>query len=186
MKKIITEQRIQFDESVLKERWEKIYQYKSLSVYDSCHVPERLAERHDNLTYERFLKYLEKGLRKIDKKYDLEFNQYMIISYRTDLKIQLDLRPDRGDRHPVAVVATILDAKKNPFNKHDEIEIYVEKAIRTHSLDPASIPVLKEASKKIGYFTIEEGEMFQYRFQDGKMHTSFEVIEVDEDEKDTK
>lgn len=178
MKRIV--ERITFDESVLKERWEKIFQYKNLPIYDAFHVPERLAQRHSRITMQTFFKKLEKGLRKIEKQYSLDYNTYMIISYRTNLKIQLEIRPDRKhDEKAVGVVSTVLDAKKHPFNKYDDIEVYIEQSIQKGIVNPYELDRLAEASKRLGYFRIIESDGFSYFFADGEVTKSFVEINVD-------
>ena len=149
------------EESKLLEKFDKIFQFKNLSVFDARHAVEEF-ERHYNLPYDSFLKVLEKGLKKIEKKFGLnEADNYMIQSYRLGIRIPLEIRFDnKNPNEMIGVVPTVL-APHEIKNLRNEIEVMVE-------------------NNKNTFRKFEVCNGFNYFIQSGKVYSDFEKIIIKE------
>jgi hypothetical protein len=152
---------LEWDLQYLQERFDPLLDFDGIKVYDSEHSEERFKERFPGLSLDRFYDTLKKGLRKINSKWDYQENFYVIISNKYDIKIPIEIRPDRKNPEIlIGIIATVLNSKKHPFNKYNEIQLMVEESKRDKSFH--HIKEHEELEKGIGFtHYLDEGEYFR-------------------------
>lgn len=109
----------------LNEHFELIGTYQDISVYDTNHAISQFEERFPTISINILYKCLNKGIRKILKRFDTIQNNYMIISYKHGLRLPLEIRLDRYSKKIIGTLATVL-TKDQEVNLRKEIEIMIE------------------------------------------------------------
>jgi len=150
-----------------KERFEYIFTYNDIDIYDINHAIDRFLERHKDLNFNDVLITIRRGLSRIDFDYNNTAENYMIISRSTNLKIPLELTYHKQTDELIAVIPTVLDKSIHKHNTRDDIEILTEKSKREHSFNR-----IYEINKNLSTFP------FCHYFEDGEYSKSFEVINV--------
>lgn len=134
------------------EMWDLIYVYKynntNIDIYDSEHAIERFISRH-NFDKKILLDKIKLGLDKIYTLNKLTNDYYVIISKSKNLKIPINIRLDRYSNKKIGVIPTILDKIEHPYNKKNEIEVFVEKTninkkVDIKNIDFMFIPLITE------------------------------------------
>ncbi len=150
-----------------KERFEYIFTYNNIDIYDINHAIDRFLERHTNLVFNDVMIVIRRGLRKIDFDYNNDAENYMIISRSTNLKIPLELTYHKQTNELIAVIPTILDKSIHKYNTKDDIEVLTEKSRKERTFNR-----VYEIDKDLSTFP------FCHYFEDGKYYKSFETINV--------
>ena len=146
----------------IKESFKLIGAFQNIEIYDSNHAVEEFKRWFPHLSFDTYLNSINKGLIKIKNKYSNELQNYMIISHKYKMRIPLDLRLDKFERtydKIIAVIPTTLNPNETK-NLKKEIEVLVE-------------------SKANHYQRFEECKNFNTYYDNNKVFTDFEEIEID-------
>ena len=111
----------------MKEHFKLIVDIKGFKVYDVEHAVVRFKERYPNLPESALINTITKGVTKIFKKSGFGvIGNFLIVSYKYDLRIPLEIRKDKyDDTEFIGAVATVLDPTQ-VRNLRNEVEVMVE------------------------------------------------------------
>ena len=166
--KLTKEQKYYFEGVILNEKFKLLLVYKDMPVFDVEHVEERFAERFPQYSWQIFLDKLKKGLQKIDKKYKMNQDNYVIISHSKDIKIPIEIRPDRNDSSKtIGAVPTVLNKDEHTKNLKKEIEVMIEK---TKEKGYGNVKLFEDKYSDI---------FFQYIIENGEVGQTFVEVDVD-------
>lgn len=166
-----------YSEKKLIEKYQVLLNFEGIFIADANHALERFKQRFPKLSINRFYEVLKRGLRKINKRYDLNSisdENFMIVSWKYGFKLPLHIRPDEFDRSKmVGILTTTLDVGEHTFNLYNEIEILVEKS--KHENFYACRNEVAE------WEDLEESHFWHHFIEDGVYYRDFNLIEADED-----
>ncbi len=156
------------------ETWNLIFTYeynnnnKELEIYDSERGVDRFIEGHNYYKKDFLFKKIKEGLNIIYEKYRFKNDAYVIISKSTNLKIPVEIRIDRQEKDKqIAVIPTILNKKDYPYNKKNEIEVFVEKTnkkkrVNVKKISYCFVPLIEDDNyKMVFYENIIEGKIIK-------------------------
>lgn len=173
-----------FEESKLREKFEPLMTLrfrngKEIVVFDDDgHAVSQFNKRF-NLPIEDLKNTIKKGISKINLGYKMQPDNYVIISRSKDIKVPIDLRPDKYEPDKlIALAATTLHADQ-VYNTRGETVVQVEglsnKEIEKRLIEESksSVVIVKD------YSDTGTGMPFQHIFEEGEHTTTFKEIWVD-------
>lgn len=159
----------------LLEYYKILFNFEGIDIADSEHAILQFKNRFPKLSIDRFYEVLKRGLRKINKRYDLtkiDDEEFMIISWKYGFKLPLHLRPDKyNPSKKVGILPTTLDINEHLYNKYDEIEILVENS-KSENFYACIRDVDKDEDPN-------EYHYWHHYIENGEYYRDFEIIEGD-------
>jgi len=158
-----------FESKYLQENFKLLFKHNNIEIYDVEHAIGRLHERFPELKNIIFYKLISKGLDKLNidnlKSYA---ENYVFINKKYDLKVPIEIRPDRHNKNKlIAVITTVLKNSEHEHNLKNEIEIIVEQnKIGFY--------------KKVRYFKENSyiDRWFNLYFEDGQSYKDFKEVKI--------
>ncbi len=123
--------------STLEERFDYIGKYEEIDCFDVEHALERFHKRFPDLDENIFHKVLKEGMEKIKRVFKLKYNHYMIVSFKTNVKIQIEIRKDRHNSKTIGAIATVLHRSEQPKNAKNDQDVYVENIMKDFDNNPS-------------------------------------------------
>ena len=156
---------------LLQEAFRPIHTYERegadpVTFYDVQHFVQRAYERgfHQlHLPYERIVRILSDGARKIDKIFHFELGHYMIESESTNIKLPIIIQPDRHDPDKlVGLCPTVLFLHSDMYDLQR----------------PEYIDILVESyGRRVEVRELEADEFITY-YENGEAISSFDIVNV--------
>ena len=172
-----------FDEAEMEERFNKLFSYggadpaSRIPIYDVEHAEEQFYDRFPDIPWSEYKKILAQGMKKIKQDWQNDPYNYAIVSRSTDIKIPLELRPDRYTKELIAAISTTLDNKRQPRNTRGERVVIVEG--KEETFDDLKEKSLTQFIQVRDEADDGKGMPYYHMFEDGKHTKTFRVIEVD-------
>lgn len=121
----------------LEERFNTLGEFEGVACFDAEHALEQFHSRFPKLNINIFYEVLSDGIEKIKRVFKLKYNYYMIVSFKTNMKIQVEIRKDRYTSATIGVIATVLHRAEHSINTHNDQEVYVEQIINEFGNKPS-------------------------------------------------
>ncbi len=115
--------------NTLEERFDVLGEFEGIACFDTEHAVEQFHNRFPKLSINTFYEVLSDGMEKIKRVFKLKYNHYMIVSFKTNVKIQIEIRKDRYTPKTIGAIATVLHRSEQPKNIHNDQEVYIEQII---------------------------------------------------------